>query len=86
MSPIYMAILWPYIEDKPISGASGSQAQADAIQARAALAAAEAEVEAGRRAQKKPKTWKGLRSGDEIMGNWGFEPSTINHSLLTINY
>jgi len=51
-----MAILWPYIEDKPISGASGSQAQADAIQARAAQAAAEAEVEAGRRAQKKPKT------------------------------
>ena len=48
-----MAILWPYIEDRPISGASGSQAQADAIQARAAQAAAEAEVEAGRWAQKK---------------------------------
>ena len=58
MSPIYMAILWPYIEDKPISGASGSQAQADAIQARAAQAAAEAEVEAGRRAQKKTKNMK----------------------------
>ena len=38
----------------------GSQAQADAIQARAAQAAAEEVAADG-------------FSGDEIMGNWGFE-------------